>query len=170
MPVTIFKGNEASAANTSDGLRAGSAALSKELSEAFGTVGLLVLGGEPLTSKRLVTVGTSEALAMPRVVLVSHTARRDDLGAFNATSCKLLFVASGTVNVLFTRDERLCANRRLADAAAEAFLVPLPTLVLHLLGSSAENFATAVTSSGVHRVVARTAEDLLGLGSELLVD
>jgi len=170
VPVTIFKGNEASAANTSDGLRAGSAALSKELSKAFGTVGLLVLGGEPLTSQRLVAVGASEALAMPRVVLISHAARRDDLGAFNAASGKFLFVASGTVNVLFARDERLCANGRLADAAAEAFLVPLPTLVLHLLGSSAEDFAAAVASSGVHRIVARAAEDLLGLGSKLLVD
>jgi len=170
VPVAIFKGNEASAANTSDGLRAGSAALGKEFSKAFGTVGLLVLGGEPLTGQRLVTVGASEALAMPRVILISHAARRDDLGAFNAASGKLFFVTSGTVNVLFARDERLCADGRLADAAAEAFLVPLSTLVFHLLGSSAEDFAAAIASSGVHRIVARTAEDLFGLGSKLLVD
>jgi len=64
------------------------------------------------------------------------------LGAFNAASGKFLFVASGTVNVLFARDERLCANGRLADAAAEAFLVPLPTLVLHLLGSCQNKAST----------------------------
>jgi len=170
VPVTIFKGNEASTTDTSYGLGAGSATLSEKLSETFGAVGFLIFGGEPLTGQRLVTVCASEALTMPRVILVSHATRRDDLGAFNTAGCKLLFVATRAVNILLTRDKRFCANWRLADAAAEAFLVPLPTLVLHFLGSSAEDFAAAIAPSGVHRVIARAAKDLLGLGAELLVN
>jgi len=57
------------------------------------------------------------------------------LGAFDAASGELLLVASGTVNVLLPRDERLGADRSLAHEAAEALLVPLPTLVFHFLGS-----------------------------------
>ena len=57
------------------------------------------------------------------------------LGAFDATSGKLLFIASGTVNVLLPRDERLGANRSLANEAAETLFMPLSTLVFHLLGS-----------------------------------
>ncbi len=57
------------------------------------------------------------------------------LGAFDAASGELLLVASGAVNVLLARDERLGADRSLAHEAAEALFVPLPTLVFHLLGS-----------------------------------
>jgi streptomycin 6-kinase len=36
--------------------------------------------------------------------------------------------------------------------------------------TGAEDFATSVAARGVHRVVARAAENLVGLGAELLVD
>ena len=55
------------------------------------------------------------------------------LAALDAAGGKLLLVAGGTVNLLLARDERLGAYGRLAHAAAETFLVPLPRLVLHLL-------------------------------------
>lgn len=64
---------------TGDGLGAGGAAFGEQLAEALGAVRLLVLGRESLAGERLVAVGAREALAMPRVVLVSHASRRDYL-------------------------------------------------------------------------------------------
>lgn len=168
--MAVLKRDESRAANTGNRLGASSATLSEKFSETFSAVRFLVLGSEPLAGQRLVTMSTSKALTMPGVVLISHSASRDDLGAFDATSGKLLFIASGTVNVLLPRDERLGANRSLANEAAETLFMPLSTLVFHLLGSGAEDFATSVAASCVHRVVARAAENLVGLRAELLVD
>lgn len=62
------------------------------------------------------------------------------LVTLNATSGKLVLIASSTVNFLFTWDEALRANGILADNATEALLVPLPGLVLHLLGTCKCNY------------------------------
>ena len=64
---------------TGNGLGAGRAPFRKELSKAFSAVWFLVLGSKALAGKRLVTVGASKALTMPRVVLVSHTSSSDNL-------------------------------------------------------------------------------------------
>lgn len=55
------------------------------------------------------------------------------LVALNASSGKLVLVASGAIDLLLARDEALSPDRVLAYHAAEALLVPLPGLVLHLL-------------------------------------
>jgi hypothetical protein len=55
------------------------------------------------------------------------------LVAFDAASGELLLVATGAVNLLLPGDERLGADGSAADNAAEALLVPLARLVLHLL-------------------------------------
>lgn len=170
MPMTILERDKSCAADSGDGLGAGRAPFCEELSKAFSAVWFLVLGSESLAGKRLVTVGTSKALTMPRVVLVSHTSSSDNLGTFHASSGKLFFVTAGAINVLFPRDERLGANRRLANETGKALFVPLATLVLHFLGSGPEDFSASVATSSVHGVVARPAKDLLSLGAELLVD
>uniref|UniRef100_A0A0N8BCT8 Uncharacterized protein n=1 Tax=Daphnia magna TaxID=35525 RepID=A0A0N8BCT8_9CRUS len=170
MPMAVLERDKSCAANTGNGLGASSATLSEQFSETFSAIGFLILGSEPLAGQRLVAVSARKAFTMPGIVLVSHTASRDDLGAFDAASCEFFLVTPGTVDILFARDERLGADRRLAHEAAEALLVPLSTLVFHFFGSGAEDFATSVAASGVHRVVARAAKDLVGLGAELLVD
>lgn len=55
--------------------------------------------------------------------------------ALDAACGKLLLVAAGAVDLLLPGDEGLGANGRLADAATEAVLVPLPSFVFHLLGT-----------------------------------
>jgi len=85
VPVAILERDEPSTTNSGDGFGAGGAALSEEFTEAFGAVGFLVFGGEALTGQRLVAVGASEALAMPRVVLVRHASRRYDLATLPRT-------------------------------------------------------------------------------------
>ncbi len=64
---------------TGNGLGASGAALSEKFSETLGAVRFLVLGSESLTGQRLVAVSAGKALAMPGIVLVSHSASRDDL-------------------------------------------------------------------------------------------
>jgi len=68
------------------------------------------------------------------MLLVRHAARGDDLVTLDAAGGELL-VAAGAVNLLLVQDEGLGADQRLADAAG-TLLVPLPCLVLHLLGAS----------------------------------
>lgn len=55
------------------------------------------------------------------------------LVALNASSGKLVLVARGAIDLLLARDEALSPDRVFAHHAAEALLVPLPGLVLHLL-------------------------------------
>lgn len=114
-------------------------------------------------------MGTCEALAVPRVVLVRHTSSCYDLGAFDAASGKFLFITTAAVNVLLSRDERLGTDRSPTYETGKTLLVPLSALVLHLLRTGTEDFLATVAASGVHRVVARTAEDLVGFGAKLLV-
>lgn len=64
---------------TGNWFAAGSASLGEELSKAVGTVWLLIAGSEALSRQRSATVGTSEALSVPRLVLVSHSSTCDDL-------------------------------------------------------------------------------------------
>lgn len=57
------------------------------------------------------------------------------LVALNAASGELVFIAASAVDLLLAGNEALGADRVLTDHAAETLLVPLPGLVLHLLGS-----------------------------------
>lgn len=170
MPVAVFKGDEAGATDTCDWVFARYAALGKELTKAVGAVRFLVARSEALTSERSVAVGAREALAVPRFVLVSYATGRDDLVALDAAGSKLLLVASGAVYLLLSRDERLGANGCLADDATEAFFMPLPRLVLHLLVTSPEDLGATIAAGCELSIVARAAVDLLHLATKLLVN
>ena len=56
-----------------------------------------------------------------------------DLAALDALGGELVLVALGAVDVVLLRDEALGPDGVLAGAADEALLVPLTSLVLHLL-------------------------------------
>jgi len=169
VPVAVFERYEAGASDTCDRLGAGGAALGKKLAEAVGAVRFVLFRGEALPSQRCVAVGAGEALSVPRLVLIGHAPRGDDLITLDAPGGELLLVAGGAVYLLVPGDEALGADGRLADHAAEALLVPLPRLVLHLLVSCPEDLPTAVAAGGELRIVAGTAVDLLHLAAELLV-
>lgn len=120
---------------TSNRLHAGSATLSKQLAEALGTVRLIIATGEPLAGQRRLAVGAGEAVTVPRFVLVRDATAGDDLRALDAARGVLLLVAARAVDVVLARDKGLGANRRFADATAEALFVPLSRFILHLLGA-----------------------------------
>jgi len=170
VPVSVFEGDEAGAADACDGVGAGYAALGEQVAEAVGAVRLLVPRREALARQRGVAVGASEALAVPRLVLVRHATGRNDLVALDATSSELLLVAARAVYLLFARDEGLGADGSLTDDAAEAFLMPLASLVFHLLVACPEYLGAAVAPRGKLRIVAGSAIDLLHLAAKLLVD
>lgn len=169
VPVPVLEGDEAGATNACDGLGAGGASLGEELPEAVCAVGLVIPGGEALAGEGGAAVGAGEALPMPGLVLVGHTARGDDLVALDASCSELVLVAGGAVDLLVPRDEAFGSDGRLAHAAAEAFLVPLPGLVFHLLVACPEDLSAAVTARGELGVIARAAEYLVHLGSKLFV-
>jgi len=166
VPGQRFKSNKLCASQStlaSDGFAAGGAPLREELAEAIRTVRLVIPGGEPLSGKGLLAVGAGEAFPVPGVVAVSHSSLRDHLAALDALRRKLLFVTLGTVDVVLLRDETLGADGILACAADEALLVPLASLVLHLLHTSLEDVSTSVTSGGKLGVIAGAAVDSVRL-------
>jgi hypothetical protein len=55
------------------------------------------------------------------------------LVTLDTAGSKLLLIAGGTVNLLLTRDETLGAYGSFAHTATETLLMPLTSLVLHLL-------------------------------------
>lgn len=118
---------------TSDRLGASKASLRKQFSIAVGAVRLVILAGEPLASELDIAVGTTEALSVPWVILVSHPTGSDHLVTLDTPGGELLLVAARAVDLLLTGNETLGADRGLADATRKAFLVPLSSLVFHLL-------------------------------------
>jgi len=172
VPGERFKRNKLGASQSSlasDGFAAGGAPLREQLAEAVRTVRLVIPGGESLSSKGLLAVGAGEAFPMPGVVAVGYSSLRDHLAALDALRSKLLLVALGTVDVVLLRDEALGADGVLAGAADEALLVPLTSLVLHLLHTSLEHVSTSVTSGGKLGVIAGAAVDSVRLRTKLLV-
>ena len=127
-------------------------------------------------------MGAGEAFPMPGVVAVGYSSLRDHLAALDALRSKLLLVTLGTVDVVLLRDEALGPDGVLAGAADEALLVPLPSLVLHLLHTcrprmclmkstfvtlhlltGLEDISTSVTSGGELGVIARSTVDSVRL-------
>lgn len=106
---------------------------------------------------------------MPRLVLICHAAAGDNLIALNTPGGEFVLVTSGTINLLFARDEALCADRILTDHAAETLLVPLSGLVFHFLSASTEDLATSIATAGELGVVAVAAIDLVHLATKLFV-
>ena len=134
---------------TGNGFAAGSTTLGEEFAEAVGTIRFVVPRCEPLAGKRLLTMGASEALPVPRVITISDSTLSDDLKNLNKTNDdalskalnlialdtlggELFFITFGTVDVVLLWDERFGADGVFASAADETFLVPLTGLVLHL--------------------------------------
>lgn len=169
MPVSVLERDEASAADACDRLGTGSAALGKQLAEAVGTIRLVIPGGEALAGQGSVAVGAREALSVPGFVLVCHAPGSDDLATLDTTCSKLLLIASSAVYLQVPGDEALGTNGSLAHTTAETLLVPLSSLVLHLLVTCPEDLSTTVASRSKLGVVARTTEDLVHFGAELLV-
>jgi len=91
-------------------------------------------------------MGACKALPMPWLVLVGYTATCDHLIAFDAASGIFFFIALGTINFLFPRNEALGSNGSLAHTTAEAFLVPLSGLVFHLLSTGSEDLAASIAT------------------------
>jgi len=152
-----------------NGLGTGSAPLGEQLAEAIRAVGLIIPGCEPLSGQGLGAVGAGEALPVPRVVAVGHSALGDHLEALDALGGELVLVALGAVDVVLLRDERLCANGVLAGAAHKALLMPLPRLVLHLLHTCTEYIAATVTTGSKLGIVARTAIYPVSFATKLFV-
>ena len=68
-------------------------------------------------------------------ILLSKQSRHAYLVAFDTLCGKLVFITLGAVYVMFFRNKGFGADWVMAGAANEAFLMPLPRLVLHFLHS-----------------------------------
>lgn len=146
MPVPVFEGDELGAADAGDWFAAGKAALGEEFPKAFCAVWLVITAGESGTSQAGLAVCAGEALSVPWLILVGYATTGDCLVTFDTASSVFFFVTLGTIDFLLPWNEALCSNGCLAHHATEAFLVPLPSLVFHLLGSSPEDLSTTIAA------------------------
>lgn len=154
---------------TSDRIGAGSAPLGEQLSETFSAVGLVLTTGESLSSKGLSTVSAGETFSMPGVVTVSHSASSDHLDTLDTLGSKLVLVTSSAVNIVLLGYEALSTNRIVTGAANKTLLMPLPSLVFHLLHPCFEHISTAVTSGCELCIITRPTVDPVSLGTKLFV-
>jgi len=170
VPVSSLEGDESSSTNSSNRFATGSAPLREKFSKAISTVRFVVSGCEPLSSQRLLTMSTSEALPVPGIISVGDSTLGYHLAALNAFCSELFFVALRAVNIVLLGNEAFGPNRILASAAYEAFFVPLSGLVLHLLHSGLEHVSTSITASGELCIIAGTTVYSVSFGPKLFVN
>jgi hypothetical protein len=168
--MAIFERYELRYANPCYRLLAGVASLGEKVPVTVGAIGLVVLGGEPLTGQGPAAIRTTETFPVPRLVLVGYAAGRDHLATLGAPGREFLLVAGSAVNVFVFRDKAFRADRIFAQGAAEAFVVPLFPFVFHFFHSGSEDFAASVTSGRECLVVAVCTEYPVILAAERLVD
>lgn len=169
VPMAALEGDESGTADTCDRFATRCATFREQFPKAVCAVRLVVPGSEPLSSQGLLAVGASEALSVPGLVSVGNASLSDDLVALDALGGELVLVTLSAVNVVFLRDETFSSDWIFAGAANETFLMPLSSLVLHLLHTCSKHISTAVASSGELGVVAGAAVDPVRLASKLLV-
>jgi len=170
MPMAIFETNELCAADAGDGFYAGGTALRKQFTVAVGAVRLLILRCESLAGQRGVAISAHKTFAMPWFVLVGHSSGVDHFFALATTRGELLLVALRAKDLIVLGNEALRSDRRATHRATETLVVPLFSLVLHLLHAGAENLAAAITTSRECLVVAVRAKYAVVLRPEWLVD
>jgi hypothetical protein len=169
MPVAILERDKAGSSDACNRLSAGSAPLGEQFSIAVRTIGFLFSWCKPLSSKTTITVGTTEAFPMPWLITVCHTTRLNDLVTLDAPGGELLFIASCAVDIIIPWNERSCSNWVLAHHATEAFLMPLVTLIFHLLCSGSEDLGTSIAPWGKGSIVASGAVNLLSFRAKRFV-
>jgi len=170
MPVSPLKGNEPRSTNAGDGFGTSCTTFRKEFSKTLCAIRFVISGSKALTSQGFGAMSASEAFAMPGIVAVGYSTLSNNLVAFDTLCGKLVFVTLGTVDVMLLRNKRFGSDGVVAGAANEAFLVPLPRLVLHFLHACSENIATSITTRGKLSIVARSTVDPIGFGTKLLVN
>lgn len=168
--MSVFERDESSTTDAGNRFVAGSAAFRKQATETIGAAWFVITRSETLTGQVLVAMGAGETVTVPRFVLVSYATSLNCLIAFNATSGEFFFIATGAVDILFTRDKALGTNWRFACTTFETLFMPLPVLVFHFLGSGMEDVSASIALGCKLLVIAITAVDLLALGSKLLVN
>lgn len=170
VPVALFKRDELGSSQSGDWLGTSAAFLGEELTEALGAVRFLLAGGELLPGENLVAVVTSETIPVPWGALVCDSSFVDHPIALHAALSVLLLIAWHAHHLHITWDEALVSDWLLANLAAETLLMPLLSLVLVFLHSSAEDIATAVASCGKAVVMAVSTVEFLRLGCKWLVN
>lgn len=169
MPVSVLEGNETSTSDSGDWFGTSGASLGEKFAEAIGAVRFVIARRKSLACQRIIAIAASEAISVPRLVLICHPTAGDYLVAFDASSGKLVFVTTGTIDFLFARDETLRTDRILANYAAETFLMPLPGFVFHLLRASTEDFTASIATASKLSVVTVATVNFIHLASKLFV-
>jgi len=168
--VALVERDELCRAQTSDRTGAAAALLSEEVSEAVGTVRLLLPRRELFSSQLTVAARTREALAVPWRVLVRDASLVDHSIALETPLGVLLLIARDADSLRVTWYERLRSYWLTADLAAKALLVKLLSLELVLLHACAKDSLAGVTAQSKVLVMAIGAEGLVVPTGERPVD
>jgi len=107
---------------------------------------------------------------MPGVVAVRYTSLGNHLVTFDTLGGKLVFIAFGTIYIVFFRNEGFGAYRLFTGTANKTFFMPLSCLVLHFLHACSEDIATAITSGCELSIIAWSTVDPISFGPKLFVN
>lgn len=169
VPLALLKRNVLAASEAANGGGARGTLLGIEVAEAVETIGKIISRGKPLARQLLLAASAQEAVLVPGLLTVGHSASGDGLLAVHTLHGKLLLIAGHTEVMAVLRDEALGANRLLASLASETGLVPAVPLVLHLPGAWHDGFLALMALGGILIGVALSAEELFIFGGEGLV-
>lgn len=169
MPLALLERNVLAASKAANGSGAGGTLLGIKVAEAVETICKVISRSKPLARQLLLAASAQEAVLVPGLLTVGHSASGDGLLAVNTLHGKLLLVAGHAEVMAVLRDEALGANWLLASLASETGLVPAVPLVLHLPGAWHDSFLALMALGGILIGVAFSAEELFILGGEGLV-
>lgn len=154
-----------------DGLLAAKTVLGKLLLMARGAVDVVPLGQETLRAYWLLAFEAGEALLVPHFVLVLNILRawHNDLVAGLAAGAFFTGVAFATHDLaIIPGTEGLIGQGLVALGTAEAVLMPMPVLVIQLLGICADG--AAAFGTGVGAELFKTAHaDMLAVLFDILL-
>jgi len=169
VPLALLKRNVLAASEAANGGGARGTLLSIEVAEAVETISKIISRGKPLARQLLLAASAQEAVLVPGLLTVGHSASGDGLLAVHTLHGKLLLIAGHAEVMGVLRDEALGANGLLAPLASETGLVPAVPLMLHLPGAWHDGFLALMALGGILIGVALSAEELFILGGEGLV-
>lgn len=162
VPLALLKGDVLSSSQAGDRLGAAHTLLGVQIAEAVQAVGVVVAGGEALPGELASAADAQETLAVPRLLLIGHSARRDRLLAGGALVGELFLEAVHTEVCVVFGDEGLGADRLLTALTQEAGLMPTVPLILHLTRAWHDGLLAAAALGGVVvGVTLRTQQQLV---------
>lgn len=177
VPMSVFEGHVLAstescalvAAPTCDGALAAAALGCKEFSKAGHTVGIIIPGCELLPCEGRLAPSADQALSMPGLIAICHSALGQRLAAAGTPRSKFVLIARHAVVSTLVRHEGAGAQWLLTATAQKAVFMPRLASILQLPGPRHDGLPTGRALGREGCTVALITEKLTVLTGEGLI-